>query len=223
MIAVLDYRIGNLASAVKAFVHLGADARLVSDPDDAAGADGVVLPGVGAFGPCVRALRRSGLDRVVLDAAARGVPFLGICVGFQMLFVGSEEEPGEDGLGLLEGTVRRLPAGTKLPQMQWNRLDPVVADAPMLAGLPPGPWMYFVHSYAPERTTDTVATCDYGGTVVAAAARGAVWGTQFHPEKSGVAGLALLANFAATAGSLPAGPPRPGRRAPAAPGPEGAS
>lgn len=207
MIAVLDYGIGNLASAVKAFVHLGIDARLVSDPDEAAGADGLVLPGVGAFGPCVRALRRSGLDRVAVRAAAEGVPFLGICVGFQMLFAGSEEEPGESGLGLLEGAVRRLPAGTKLPQMQWNQLETVVPDAAMLAGLPPRPWMYFVHSYAPEQTEDTVATCDYGGTVVAAAARGTMWGTQFHPEKSGAAGLALLANFAAAAGGAGTGGP----------------
>ena len=199
MIAVLDYGIGNLASAVKAFVHLGADARLVTAPEEAASADAVVLPGVGAFGPCVRALRRSGLDRAALDAAAGGVPFLGICVGFQMLFAGSEEEPGEAGLGLLEGTVRRLPAGTKLPQMQWNRLETVVPGTAMVAGLPARPWMYFVHSYAPERTADTVATCEYGGTVVAAAARGTLWGTQFHPEKSGASGLALLANFAASA------------------------
>jgi glutamine amidotransferase len=205
VIAVLDYGIGNLASAVKAFVHLGIDARLVADPEEASGADGVVLPGVGAFGPCVRALRRSGLDRVAVGAAAGGVPFLGICVGFQMLFAGSEEEPGEAGLGLLEGTVRRLPAGTKLPQMQWNRLDAAVPDAAMLADLPARPWMYFVHSYAPEQTADTVATCEYGGTVVAAAARGTLWGTQFHPEKSGAAGLALLANFAAAAGGAGTG------------------
>ncbi|MGC8463002.1 MAG: imidazole glycerol phosphate synthase subunit HisH [Acidimicrobiales bacterium] len=200
MIAVLDYGIGNLASAVKAFVHLGVDARLVADPDEAVGADGVVLPGVGAFGPCIRSLRQSGLDRVALHAAEEGVPFLGICVGFQMLFSGSEEEPAEAGLGLLDGSVRRLATECKLPQMQWNQLDPVVAEAGMLAGLPVRPWMYFVHSYAPEPSADTVATCEYGGTVVAAAARGNLWGTQFHPEKSGAAGLALLANFAAVAG-----------------------
>ncbi len=223
MIAVLDYGIGNLASAVKAFAHLGVDARLVADPEEAAGADGVVLPGVGAFGPCIRALRRSGLDRAARSAAEGGVPFLGICVGFQMLFSGSEEEPSEAGLGLLDGTVRRLATGYKLPQMQWNQLDPVAPDAAMLAGLPARPWMYFVHSYAPEPSADTVATCEYGGTVVAAAARGNLWGTQFHPEKSGAAGLALLANFAAMAGGtgrpgepgLTPGPGEPGL----APGP----
>jgi imidazole glycerol-phosphate synthase subunit HisH len=200
-IAVLDYGIGNLASAQKALAHLGAEARLVTDPDDAAGAAGVVLPGVGAFGRCAQALRETGLDRAVDDALERGAPFLGVCVGFQLLYEGSEESPTVPGLGVLGGTVRLLPEGVKRPQMQWNQLA-TRPDAPsgLLAGIPPASWVYFVHSYAPEVSDDTVATCDYGGEVVAAAERGPVWGTQFHPEKSGSVGLAILANFVTVCG-----------------------
>ena len=202
-IAVLDYGIGNLASAQKALAHLGADARLVADPEVAAGARAVVLPGVGSFGPCAAALRASGLHQVALRAVERGLPFLGICVGFQLLYEGSDESPGVPGLGVLTGTVRRLPDEVKRPQMQWNVLQRV-AQRPsrLLAGLPEEPWVYFVHSYAPEPTDVVTATCDYGGPVVAAAEQGPVWGTQFHPEKSGTNGLAILANFvAAAAGS----------------------
>jgi glutamine amidotransferase len=196
VIAVLDYGIGNLRSAEKALQHVGSDARLVSDPDQAAGADGVVLPGVGAFGPCARALRESGLDRVALDAVARGIPFLGICIGFQLLYEGSEEDPATPGLGVLPGTVRALPPGVKHPQMQWNVLDVGTASrSGLLAGLPDPAWVYFVHSFAPEVTAATTSTCDYGGTVTASAGLGPVWGTQFHPEKSGPVGLGILANF----------------------------
>jgi imidazole glycerol-phosphate synthase subunit HisH len=200
-IAVLDYGIGNLASAQKALVHLGAEARLVTDPDETAGAAGMVLPGVGNFGRCAQALRDTGLDTAAQEAVARGVPFLGICVGFQLLYDGSEESPGTAGLGVLEGTIRALSPAVKRPQMQWNQL--VVrpgAHSELLAGLPEAPWVYFVHSYAPEVTGDVVATCDYGGAVVAAAERGRVWGTQFHPEKSGSVGLAILANFVTACG-----------------------
>ena len=196
MIAVLDYGIGNLRSAEKALQRVGGDARLVDDPDAAAEADGIVLPGVGAFGRCAQALRTTGLDTVARDAVARGVPFLGICVGFQLLYDGSEEDPAARGLGILPGTVRRLPEGVKHPQMQWNILE--VGSSALLAGVPDPAWVYFVHSYAPEVTGDTTATCDYGGPVVAAAERGPVWGTQFHPEKSGAVGLGILANFVAT-------------------------
>ena len=202
---MLDYGIGNLASAHKALVHLGADARLVSDPDEAMGAAGVVLPGVGAFGRCAQALRATGLDAAVDDALDRGTPFLGICVGFQLLYEGSEESPAVPGLGVLAGTVRALAPGVKRPQMQWNRLvrRPGAPNG-LLGGLPASPWVYFVHSFAPELSAHTVATCDYGGTVVAAAERGPVWGTQFHPEKSGAAGLAMLGNFVAACGALTA-------------------
>jgi glutamine amidotransferase len=198
MIAVLDYGIGNLRSAEKALQHLGSDASLVADPDVAAGASAVVLPGVGNFGRCMSALRSSGLDRVVKEAVAERKPFLGICVGMQMLYDGSEESPGVPGLGVLSGVVARLPDGVKRPQMQWNRLQLAQPDHPMVAGLGVEPWVYFVHSYAPPvAASGVVATCDYGGQVVAAVGVGEVWATQFHPEKSGAIGLGLLANFVA--------------------------
>jgi glutamine amidotransferase len=196
VIAVLDYGIGNLRSAEKALQHLGADAALIDDPEVAAEADGVVLPGVGDFGRCAAALRSSGLDAAVLQAVERGVPFLGICVGFQLLFEGSEEDPAARGLAVLPGVVRALPAGVKHPQMQWNTLDrPPGVESSLLAGLPPSPWVYFVHSFAPELTDHTTSTCGYGGPVTASAERGPVWGTQFHPEKSGRVGLEILTNF----------------------------
>jgi len=202
LIAVLDYGIGNLRSAEKALAHLGADARLVTDPMIAATAVGVVVPGVGAFGPCADAMRRSGMEEVALDAIARKVPFLGICIGFQLLYEGSDEAPGARGLGVLGGVVRRLPEGVKSPQMQWNQLHRREGvDSSLLEGLPTEPWVYFVHSFAPELTDDTVATCDYGGDLVAASERGGVWGTQFHPEKSGAVGLDVLGNFLEACGA----------------------
>ena len=196
MIAVLDYGIGNLRSAEKALQHVGADAVLTGDAAVAGGAAGVVLPGVGAFGRCMEALLASGLDRVVLSAAERGVPLLGICVGMQMLYEGSDENPGVAGLGILPGKLHLLPEGVRRPQMQWNRLDRR-GDPPLLQGLGAQPWVYFVHSFAAEMSPQVVATCDYGGPVVAAVAQGPLWATQFHPEKSGPTGLRLLANFAA--------------------------
>jgi glutamine amidotransferase len=207
MIAVLDYGIGNLRSAEKALQFVGADAVLIDDPDLAASADGVVLPGVGAFGPCAQALRASGLGDAALAAIEAGSPFLGICVGFQLLYEGSDEDPADEGLGVLPGVVRRLPAGVKHPQMQWNLLDRVSGrPAGLLADVPEPTWVYFVHSFAPELTDDTSATCSYGGTVTASAERGSVWGTQFHPEKSGAVGLGILENFvAAVDAARPAG------------------
>jgi imidazole glycerol-phosphate synthase subunit HisH len=195
MIAVLDYGIGNLRSAEKALQHLGADARLVSDPVDAEGAAGVVLPGVGAFGSCAAALKASGLEDVARRALDDGTPFLGICIGFQLLYEGSVEAPGTAGLGFLPGLVGELPPGVKRPQIQWNRLGRRRPHSRLLAGLDDDSWVYFVHSFAPGDGDDVVATCDYGGDVTAAIERGPVWGTQFHPEKSGTVGLAILANF----------------------------
>jgi glutamine amidotransferase len=206
VIAVLDYGIGNLRSAEKALVHLGADARLVTDPDDAAGADGVVLPGVGAFGACAAALKRSGLEEVARDALGKGTPFLGICIGFQLLYEGSVEAPGTAGLGFLAGMVGDLPAGVKRPQIQWNRLRRRRPEAGILAGLDDESWVYFVHSFAPGDSDDVVATCDYGGEVTAAIERGPVWGTQFHPEKSGTVGMSILDNFIGACGARPAVP-----------------
>lgn len=217
MIAVLDYGIGNLRSAEKALQHVGSDARLVSDPARVADAEGVVLPGVGSFGPCARALRDSGLESAALDAIARGTPFLGICIGFQLLYEGSEEDPGQPGLGVLPGMVRALPRGVKHPQMQWNVLDRVAGhESGLLAGTPDPAWVYFVHSFAPEVTSDTTSTCDYGGPITASAERGPLWGTQFHPEKSGSVGLGILENFAReVANTRPGVSARPVTRRPA--------
>jgi glutamine amidotransferase len=197
VIAVLDYGIGNLRSAEKALQKVGGDARLVTTPAEAAGADGYVLPGVGAFGRCMEALRDSGFDAVAVDAIVTGRPFLGICIGMQMLYATSEESPDATGLGVIDAVVRRLPDGVKRPQMQWNQVQPVGDGRRMLAGIGEGAWAYFVHSYAPDPTADVAATCDYGGPVVAAIERGNLWATQFHPEKSSASGLQLLANFVA--------------------------
>ena len=195
MIAVLDYGIGNLRSAEKALQKVGADARLVTSPAAVEAAEGVVLPGVGALGRCMEAQRETGRDGAATAAIDAGTPFMGISIGIQMLYDGSEENPETRGLGVLPGTVRELPEGVKRPQMQWNILQPVISDSPMLAGLDKNTWVYFVHSYAPDASDEVVATCDYGGSVVAAVARRNVWATQFHPEKSGAAGLRILRNF----------------------------
>ena len=194
MIAVLDYGIGNLRSAQKALERVGADARLTADPAEVEAAEGVVLPGVGAFGRCLEALRATGLEEPARKAVDAGTPFLGICIGMQMLYEGSEEDPRTPGMGVLEGQVRLLPEGVKRPQIQWNRLDRR-GETPMLADLDDPPWVYFNHSYAPEPGPDVIATCDYGIPVVAAVTRGSLWATQFHPEKSGTTGLRILANF----------------------------
>jgi imidazole glycerol-phosphate synthase subunit HisH len=199
LIAVLDYGIGNLRSAQKALERVGADARLTADASLVADADAVVLPGVGAFGACMAALRTTGLDELAGTAAASGRPFLGICVGMQLLYEGSDESPGIAGLGVLPGTLRRLPDSVKRPQMQWNRLD-VRRPSAMLDGLADPVWVYFVHSYAADADSPgVVATCDYGGPVAAAVEQGPLWATQFHPEKSGTTGLDLLAGFVRTA------------------------
>ena len=194
----MDYGIGNLRSAQKALQRVGADAVLTDDPKVVESAAGVVLPGVGAFGRCMEALRDSGLEKPARDAIAADVPFLGICIGMQMLYEGSEEDPDAAGMGALPGTIRRLPDTVKRPQMQWNVLQRRRPSA-MLEGLDDPVWAYFVHSYAPEESDDVVATCDYGGRVVAAVERGRLWATQFHPEKSAPAGLRVLANFVAAA------------------------
>jgi glutamine amidotransferase len=194
LIAVLDYGIGNLHSAQKALERVGADARLTADRGLIRDADGVVLPGVGNFGRCMEALEESGLDDIAIEAACSGKPFLGVCVGMQMLYEGSEEVPEVPGLGVLPGTIRLLPPTVKRPQIQWNVLE-ARRDSALLAGLPVPTWVYFVHSYAAPDDENVVATCDYGGPVTAVVERGALAATQFHPEKSGAVGLGLLANF----------------------------
>ena len=206
LVAVLDYGIGNLRSAQKALQRMGARAPLTADRGLIGEAAGIVLPGVGAFGRCLEALDESGLTGIAreaaVDAATGGRPFLGICVGMQMLFDGSDESSGSPGLGVIEGRVRRITGEVKCPQMQWNRLD-ITDDEALFAGLPPGAWMYFVHGYTAQVGPATVATCEYGTPLCAAVRRGNLWGVQFHPEKSGRTGLKVLGNFV---DSLPGGP-----------------
>src|SRR5690606_25469991 len=151
-----------LRSAQKGLERAGADARLTADRGVIADAAAVVLPGVGAFGRCMEALHRTGLAEVAVEAAASDRPFLGICVGMQLMYEASEETPGGPGPGIQPGTIRRLPPGVKHPQMQWNILQPT-RPSRLLAGLPDPAWVYFVHSFAAEDGPDTVAYCDYGG------------------------------------------------------------
>ena len=215
LVAVLDYGIGNLRSAQKALEHVGADARLTADSSLVDEARAVVLPGVGAFGACMAALRAARLDDTVHAAIAAGKPFLGICVGMQMLFEGSDESPGVEGLGVFAGRVRWIEGRVPRPQMQWNQLQ-LSGDDPLFEGLGEAPWMYFVHSLAPEPADPAVVTASvgYGTRLTVAVRRNNVAAVQFHPEKSSTAGLALLANFVAGAdGSLPSdgGGPAPRR------------
>lgn len=204
LVAVMDYGIGNLRSVQKAFEFAGADARLTADSALLERSSAIVLPGVGEFGSCVSALEAAGLTAVAKDAALEategGRPFLGICVGMQMLFEDSEESPRHPGLGVLPGRVRRLPEGVRRPQMQWNRLSLVGGDEPVAPddALLEGAWMYFVHSFAAELTSATLAVCDYGGPTTAAVRSGELMATQFHPEKSGPDGLGFLRRFVAT-------------------------
>jgi glutamine amidotransferase len=197
---VLDYGIGNLRSAQKALERVGADAVLTSDSSVAENADAVVLPGVGAFGACMSALRSAGLETVVHDAVASGVPFLGICVGMQMLFDASDEDPHATGLGIIPGVVSWITESVPRPQMQWNQLQLRGSD-PLFNGLGDEPWMYFVHSLhgVPIDADHVIATVQYGDTLNVAFRKGNVSATQFHPEKSAVAGLALLENFVRSA------------------------
>ncbi len=193
-IAVLDYGSGNLHSVSRALAAVGADVTVTADADDVRSADALVIPGVGHFGQCVGALRAAGLDRAALDFVATGRPVVGVCVGMQALFDGSEEAH-EPGLGVLPGRVRRLPDSVKVPHMGWNTVS-WRRDHPLTSGIPEGTYFYFVHSYAPEDTgDDVIGVSEHGRPFAAVAARDNVFATQFHPEKSGDAGLQLYENL----------------------------
>ena len=198
LVAVLDYGIGNLRSAQKAFEFLGAEAVLTKEKEIIKKADGVVLPGVGAFGRAIDALSDARLlstaTALGLEATEGGRPFLGICIGMQLLFEGSHESEGIEGLKVIEGQVKLLKGEIKRPQMQWNRIDSRLGH-PMFDEIPENPWLYFVHSYVAPISEKTVATCIYGEEICAAVAIDNLWATQFHPEKSGKAGLEILKNF----------------------------
>lgn len=195
-VAVIDYDAGNTLSVTRALEKVGARVDLTADPERVARADAVVLPGVGAFGDCMMKLAERGMDEACREAYAAGRPFLGVCVGLQALFEGSEESPGAEGLGILPGNVVRFEAGElKVPHIGWNQLA-AARTHPVLEGLD-GEAFYFVHSYYPDPAdrSDILGTAEYGGEFCAAAGRENLAAVQFHPEKSSRAGLKLYENF----------------------------
>lgn len=195
MIAVIDYGAGNLHSVVNALDYLGAESVVTSDRDTILSADRVILPGVGAFGDAMRSMDEKGLTEAVKEAADGSRPFLGICLGLQLLFESSEESPGVEGLGVFKGSVVRIPDhGLKIPHMGWNN----ISLAKKSAILPESnPFVYFVHSYyiKPENKEDVSARTEYGVTLDVAVERGNVFAVQFHPEKSGETGMGILKRF----------------------------
>ena len=196
-IAIIDYGMGNLHSAAKALEKVGAQVKVTSDPELVRQADKVILPGVGAFGDCMKNLNERELAPVIHEVIAAGKPFLGICVGLQLLFEGSEEDPGVAGLGIFKGMVRKIAApGLKIPHMGWNNLEYRTSSS-LFQGLPPAAYVYFGHSFHAVPTDESCITAvtDYGGQVTAAVGRGLVQAVQFHPEKSSAVGLKILANF----------------------------
>lgn len=192
-IAVLDYGMGNLRSVARAIEHVGGAPEVTGDPDTALGASALVVPGVGHVGACLRNLRERGLDTVVETFAESGRPVFGVCVGMQVLFDASEEDP-DPGLGLFAGGSRRLPDDVKVPHMGWNTVE-WLAPHPYIRDVPSGTRFYFVHSYAPDVGPDTIGATEHGRPFSAAVARGNVFATQFHPEKSGEPGLQLYEAF----------------------------
>ncbi|MFP4393918.1 MAG: imidazole glycerol phosphate synthase subunit HisH [Anaerolineales bacterium] len=197
MIALIDYGAGNVRSVEKALHAVGAEVTVTQDPAVVRAAEKVVLPGVGAFADCMAALRRLEMIAPIAAAAARGAPFLGICVGMQVLFEEGAEMGVHPGLGLLPGRVARfdLPAAFKVPHTGWNQLRPMRKSA-LFADLPAGSWAYFNHSfYCAARPEETIAVADYGGDFPCAVQRGNLYGIQFHPEKSQDVGLHILRNF----------------------------
>ncbi|MBO5364434.1 MAG: imidazole glycerol phosphate synthase subunit HisH [Clostridia bacterium] len=205
MLAIIDYGAGNLRSVQKACQLLGADATITSDAKTIEKADHVILPGVGAFGDCIQSLHQTGLTDVVRHAAKSGKPFLGICLGMQLLFESSEETPGVEGLGIFQGEIVKIPKqeGCKIPHMGWNSLH-FPKETPLFAGLPENSFVYFVHSYyaKPKDPSIVAATTSYCGELTVALQQGNLFATQFHPEKSGDVGLSILKNFIEAGGNL---------------------
>ncbi|MEA5085300.1 MAG: imidazole glycerol phosphate synthase subunit HisH [Lachnospiraceae bacterium] len=195
MIAIIDYGMGNLRSVQKAFEFLGFEAIISDDPKVIEEADKVVLPGVGAFCDAIKTIREKKIDKVIYKIVEQNKPFLGICLGMQMMFDKSYENGEYEGLGLISGEIVRLPDTVKIPQIGWNSLD-VKMRSPLFEGLGDEPYVYFVHSYYLETTDPVVsATCFYGKEIQVAAQKGNVFALQFHPEKSGDTGLKILENF----------------------------
>lgn len=197
MIAIIDYDAGNIKSVEKALQYLGEEAVITRDAGEILMADKVILPGVGAFGDAMEKLNRYGLVPVIHEVVEKGIPFLGICLGLQLMFESSEEAPGVEGLGLLKGKIVRIPEGDglKVPHMGWNSLS-FPKEGRLFAGISENSYVYFVHSYYLQAEEDIVtATAEYGVTIHASVEKGNVFACQFHPEKSSHTGLTILKNF----------------------------
>lgn len=194
-VTIIDYGMGNLYSVQNALRAVGAEPVLTSDAEAIAQAERILLPGVGAFGDCMANLHKSGLIPAIMEALRSGKPFLGICLGMQVLFEGSDEAPGVPGLGFFKGQVKYLPTQLKVPHMGWNRLE-LRSPSPLLQGAE-GEYVYFVHSYHAEPKDKSIITavCDYGAELTASVGQGKVQAFQFHPEKSSRVGMLLLKNF----------------------------
>jgi glutamine amidotransferase len=196
MIAIIDYGAGNIHSIAKALEYVGATVQVTDDAAVVGRAEAVVLPGVGSGGACMARMRQRGLDDAIREATQQGKPFLGICLGMQLL--ADHHAEGEvDGLGLFRGEVRRIPQGPKVPHMGWNQVTPLHPDLPIFADIAPDAYFYFVHSYyvEPQDQHGVAAVTEYGSPFCSVIVTEQVWGTQFHPEKSGDCGLQMLRNF----------------------------
>lgn len=198
MIAIIDYDAGNIKSVEKALLFLGEDVVITRDRDVILGADGVILPGVGAFGDAMSKLHTYGLVEVIRECADKGIPFLGICLGLQLLFESSEESPGVEGLHILDGKIVRIPSeeGVKVPHIGWNDLS-FPNQGRLFEGLPEKPYVYFVHSYYLQAADESIVTAatEYGAHIHASVEKGNVFACQFHPEKSSDVGMQILRNF----------------------------
>lgn len=198
MIAIIDYDAGNIKSVEKAMILLGQEVTITGDREEILKADKVILPGVGAFGDAMENLRRTGLDRVIRETVDKGTPFLGICLGLQLLFERSDEAPGVDGLGILKGEILRIPEadGLKIPHMGWNSLH-LEHDGRLFRGIRGGEYVYFVHSYYLKAEDENIvkASTEYGVHIHASVEQDNVFACQFHPEKSSDAGIRILKNF----------------------------
>ncbi len=204
MIAIIDYDAGNLKSVEKACRRLGAQAVITRQAGEILKADHVILPGVGSFGTAMEQLKKYELDKVIYEAVDKGLPFLGICLGQQLLFEGSSESAGVEGLGILRGRIVKIPdtEGLKIPHIGWNSLE-LQNDGRLFAGIEAQPYVYFVHSYYLQAEDEKIvkAVTEYGARIHASVESGTVFACQFHPEKSSAAGLKILENFIKAAGS----------------------